>query len=274
MSTEQEFLSQTAKNKYNTPALEKGLDIIEALSESDAGFTLNQLAKHLNKNVSQIFRMVVTLAERGYIQCDDNDRYTLTLKLFELANKQPPLKRLIQKALPFMKELADTARQSSHLTVYQNGRVIVIAQIENPERWSFGVKVGAVIGLTDTSSGHVLMAFHDESKQQQMLEMHSTVHGEPEVTFDKLKEKLQEVKKLGFSRMPSKQVQGIINIAFPIYSEQNKVIAAINVPFLPRIDNAPGPDVEMVTRIEAAIGERLSRELGYRGDYLFVTEAH
>lgn len=36
-----------------------------------------------------------------------------------------------------------------------------------------------------------------------------------------------------------KLVQGISNIAFPVYSENNKVIAAINIPYISRTDKAP-----------------------------------
>ena len=62
--------------------------------------------------------------------------------MFELAHRQQPLKSLVSVALPLLRELASRARQSCHLAVYQGGRVVVIAQVESPERWSFGLKVG------------------------------------------------------------------------------------------------------------------------------------
>ena len=114
--------------RYSAPALEKGLDILEALSASAQGYTLNQLSQVLGRNVNEIFRMVVTLQHRGYIQTDENDRYTLTLKMFTLANRQPPLKSLVSAALPLLQELAERTRQSAHLAIYQNGRVVVVAQ--------------------------------------------------------------------------------------------------------------------------------------------------
>ena len=67
--------------RYSAPALDKGLDILEALSASADGYSLNQLSQVLQRNVNEIFRMVVTLERRGYIQADSSDRYTLTLKM-------------------------------------------------------------------------------------------------------------------------------------------------------------------------------------------------
>ena len=81
------------------PALEKGLDILEALAASPAGYTLAELAHRIDRSVSEIFRMAVTLQRRGYVQVDENDRYTLTLKMFELAHRQQPLKSLVSVAL-------------------------------------------------------------------------------------------------------------------------------------------------------------------------------
>ena len=53
--------------------------------------------------------MAVTLQRRGYVQVDENDRYTLTLKMFELAHRQQPLKSLVSVALPLLREPAARA---------------------------------------------------------------------------------------------------------------------------------------------------------------------
>ena len=87
----------------------KGLDILEALAASSAGYTLAELAHRIDRSVSEIFRMAVTLQRRGYVQVDENDRYTLTLKMFELAHRQQPLKSLVSVALPLLRELASRA---------------------------------------------------------------------------------------------------------------------------------------------------------------------
>jgi len=248
--------------RYNAPALDKGLDILEALAVSSHGYTLGQLAKVLGRNVNQIFRMVVVLQRRGYIQVDADERYRLTLRLFHLAHKQPPLKRMIQTAMPLLAELAERARQSCHLAVYQQGRVIVVAQMDSPERWSFGLKVGAVMGLTDTSSGHVLLAYQSEAQRARMLNNHIKVEGELEMDPGYLFALLDEVRSQQCSVMPSGQTRGVTNIAFPVRGFGDGVVAAINVPYIARIDAAPSPSIEEVKQIQTDICARLSRLLG------------
>src|SRR5690625_1731413 len=77
---------------YSAPALEKGLDILEILADSSAGYTLNEISKIANRSINEIFRMVMTLHQRGWVQVDQNDRYSLTLRMFELAHRHMPLR--------------------------------------------------------------------------------------------------------------------------------------------------------------------------------------
>src|SRR5580698_894177 len=73
--------------KYATPALDKGLDILEYLAHDPTGATKSELARELNRTVSEIFRMLLCLERRGYIAQLAEDRYSLTLKLFKLVQE-------------------------------------------------------------------------------------------------------------------------------------------------------------------------------------------
>lgn len=249
-------------SRYRAPALEKGLDILEALSETPHGLTLKQLADVLGRNVNQIFRMVVTLHQRGYIQADESDRYTLTLKMFRLAHRQPPMKSLIRIAQPLLVELAYRTRLSCHMALYQQGHVVVVAQAEYPERWSLGMKVGAIMGLTDTSSGHVLLAHQDEVERSRMLRNHVKVEGEADMDPGHLLSLLADVRRNGCAIMPSIQLQGITNVAAPVRGPDGKVMASVNVPHVMRLDKAPTCSVEQVKLIALEICSRMSEMLG------------
>lgn len=248
--------------RYGAPALDKGLDILEALSQSADGLTLKQLADALGRSVSEIFRMVVALHRRGYIEVDDKDRYALTLKMFCIAHRQPPIKHLVRTALPLLQELAVRARQSCHLAVYEQGRSVVIAQVDSPDRWSFGLKVGASMGLTDTSSGHVLLAYQDEVGRARMLRSHSKVEGELDIDPGHLLSMLAQVREAGCSVMASRQIQGVTTIAMPVHGLLQRVVAAISVPYIARIDAAASASIDQVRAIQTDICTRLSRQLG------------
>ncbi|MFJ3056436.1 IclR family transcriptional regulator [Herbaspirillum sp. NPDC087042] len=253
--------SGAAKNRYAAPALDKGLDILELLSRSEQMLTLNQISRQLGRSVNEIFRMVVTLEQRGYLIAD-NDHYRLSLKLFELAHHHQPIRSLVSTALPHMRELANRAVQSSHLTVYEAGRVIVVAQVDSPERWAFGLKVGALVSLTDTASGHVLLAFRDDAERASMLAAHVRMDGEQEIEAAQLMRQIDETRKRGHSRMESRQIRGVINLSYPIMGANNRMLAALNVPYIERIDKKVNPSLDEVQGIVQEISARLSRLMG------------
>ncbi|ANN76284.1 IclR family transcriptional regulator [Bordetella flabilis] len=260
-------MNDSIVNRYRAPALEKGLDIIEALACSEQGYTLNELSQALTRNVSQIFRMVMTLQDRGYIeQADSDGRYTLTLKMFRLAHRQQPIKSLVQTALPLLRELAERARQSCHLSLFRSGRVIIVAQVDSPERWSFGLKLGEAMGLTDTSSGHVLLAYQDEAERARMLSSHINVEGELQMDPGQLFAILEKVRAQGYATMASIQIAGVTNITFPIFGNNRRVVAAVNVPHIARIDGMPRPDIPKIREIMSEVCLRLSTRLGFDPD--------
>ena len=157
-----------AKNAVQpgAPALEKGLDLLEALAAEARGLSQKQLAERVGRSVGEIFRMLVALERRGYVTRDPvTGEYTLTLKLFRIASQFPPTERLLQAALPVMEQLAGRVQLSCHLTVLHGEQFMVIARIEPEWLMGWSVKVGAVFPLTQQyASAKVLAAFQLEGR--------------------------------------------------------------------------------------------------------------
>lgn len=251
--------------RYSAPALEKGLDIIETLVDQPLGLTLAELAKALGRTTSEIFRMAVALQQRGYVQVDAADRYTLTLKLLELAHHQQPLKSLVATALPLMRELAGRAKQSCHLCTHFDGRIIVAAQVDSPGLWSFGLKLGAVMGLTETASGHVLLAFKDEAERTRMLAAQIKEHGDLGVDPAQLLRRLEELRNQGHVVMPSRHTALVTNIAHPVFGVNGQVIASLTVPYIGRLEPVGSPQIPEVCEQLGEVARQLSDLMGYRG---------
>jgi DNA-binding IclR family transcriptional regulator len=248
--------------RYSAPALEKGLDIIELLTDYPEGLSLAELAKQLGRTTAEIFRMVVTLETRGYLLAA-GDRYLLSLQLFQLAHRHQPVRSLVSTALPLMTELAKQAAQSFHLCVYQKGRVLIVAGVESPERWGFALKVGTLIGLTDTASGQVLLAFQEESKRIEMLERHIPVDGEQAMIPQQLAKELAQIRRRGNARMPSRQVKGVKNLAYPVLGRDGHAIAALTTPYIERIDSEPVPSMAEVGDMMKRAAETLTSLMGF-----------
>ena len=232
---------------YRAPALDKGLDILELLATQPQGLTRSQIVKDMARSPNEIYRMLERLVARQYVtRSASGDRYALSLKLFAMAHAHPPLNRLINQALPVMDDFACRAEQSCHMCVYDRGNVLIAAQINSPRGWSFSVQRGARVGLLDTASGHMLLAYADADSRQRMLAEHRPLDGEVPVTDDGLAQTLAAIRAQGYVERDSAQSYGVVDISFPILAPDNTALATLTCPYIRRIDRHVGPDLAAV----------------------------
>jgi DNA-binding IclR family transcriptional regulator len=225
----------TSKQKadYPTPALEKGLDILELFAAEGGLLTKSEVARRLKRTVSEIFRMLVCLEKRGYIsQEPGGERYRLTLQLFHMAQRHPPAERLITEALPLMQAAAHTMNQSCHLGVLEVDRVVILAQVDGPSAQNLSIKAGSTVDLMHAASGHVVLAFLDKERRQLALNLWESRSGNRvPATFIK---HLDHIRKTGYEQRASYLVSGVTNISFPVFDETGNTAAALTSPFLDR----------------------------------------
>jgi DNA-binding IclR family transcriptional regulator len=226
------------KRNYPTPALEKGLDILELFAHEPAGLTKSDVARRLNRTVSEIFRMLICLEERGYIgrADDDDDRFRLTLKIFRMALEYPPTKRLVSEALPIMQDLVHRLNQSCHLGVLEDGKVVIVAQADSPVSPGFYVKAGSVVDLMHAATGHVILAhLPQEARSRAIKKWQQQTGSHPPKDLD---EHLKKIQSQGYEERDSYQIRGVINITYPILDETGTAVAALTVPYLARIEES------------------------------------
>lgn len=243
--------------KYTAPALEKGLDILELLSRSETGLSQTEIARDLGRSVSEIFRMLVVLDERGYIAQDAADRYVLTTRLFEIAHRTPLIRRLTVAAAPLMRDLARRINQSVHLAVIAEDAVLVVGQVDPPARHVMSVRLGTRVDLWRASSGRVMLAFRPEAELREML---ARVPPPPEMPEERLRADLASIRERGHEIVDSFMIRGIVNISAPIVDHTGEAAAALTVPHIQRL-NDPVSFTECCRDvIETAA--RLTRSLG------------
>ncbi|MDR7151364.1 DNA-binding IclR family transcriptional regulator [Hydrogenophaga palleronii] len=250
-------------DRYRAPALDKGLDILELLATQPHGLTRAEIVKEMDRSASEIYRMLERLVARQYVmRTPSGDRYALSLKLFALAHMHPPLSRLINQALPIMDDFTRKAEQSCHMGVYDRGNVLISAQINSPSGWSFAVQRGARVGLLDTASGHLLLAFADEGSFKRMLAEHTPVDGEVPTTLEALQATLASIRERGYLERDSAQTQGVVDISFPILGPDNTALATLTCPYIRRIDRHVGPEMAQVREYLRAAARALSLTQG------------
>jgi DNA-binding IclR family transcriptional regulator len=243
--------------KYRAPALDKGLDILELLAETDEGLSQAEIAKALDRTPNEIYRMLDRLVRRAYVRRTSGDRYEITLKLFELAHARPPMHRLVSQALPVLRRFARDAEQACHLVVYDRNILVVIAQVDSPGYWNVSVRVGSRISMVNTGSGHVFLAFATPEERELMLD--DLASRTKEKLSATLTARLKVVGEQGFESMPSLQVSGVTNLSVPVFGPLGSVIAALTCPYTERLDRKDAPDMQATLTLLIAAAQEISQ---------------
>ncbi|UCI32330.1 IclR family transcriptional regulator [Mesorhizobium sp. B4-1-4] len=254
-------MDDSEDERYRAPALDKGLDILELLAGVDGGLTQAEIAKKLDRSPNEFYRMLDRLVRRGYVTRLDGDRYSLTLKLFGLAQLHAPVRRLVSYATPLMRELAETSQQANQLVVFDRGSAVVIAQQEAPNYWGISIRVGSHISLFDTGSGHVLLAFRSPEERQMMISEHvrST---DKTLQSAEFYARLNQIHDRGYEMMASMQTAGVYNLSAPVRGSDGKAIAALSIPYISVINTPSAPDMTRTIELLLATTGKLSHLAG------------
>ncbi|HYF59435.1 MAG TPA: IclR family transcriptional regulator [Burkholderiaceae bacterium] len=246
--------------RYQAPALEKGLDIVELLAGEPAPLTQNQIAVRLGRSASEIFRMLEVLERRGWIARGDDGGYATTLRLFELAHRHAPSHRLLSAALPEMRALADDTRQSNHLVVHHERRILVIAQVDSPEAMGFAMRQGAHFPFrADRVSPWVLTAFQPPERREALIA--EMLDGDPDPpSRAALARGLARIRRRGWEERPSVTLSGIVDLCFPIFDAHGGAIATLVQTYLAQRD--VDVTIPQARERQALAAARISARLG------------
>ena len=244
-------------DRYRAPALDKGLDILELLSSEPKGLTRAEIVKAMGRSPSEIYRMLERLVARNYVaRSAEGDRYELTMKLFVLAHRHPPVRRLVAQAMPLMDEFARDSRQSCHLVVPDQGSAIVVAQASPLDVWEFRVRVGVRLDLLNTGSGQTLLAFQNPERRQETL----AIWRSPDYSarLEAIEPELSRVREQGYRIGASQQLAGVEDITVPITDPHGEAVAVLTCAFTHRLDLPGGTDHAGVLAMLMDLGARLS----------------
>jgi DNA-binding IclR family transcriptional regulator len=250
--------AETGK-EYAAPALDKGLDILELLCRAEAPLTQKQIAAELGRTVGELYRMVASLVARNYIG-QIGETYHITTKLFELAQINPPTHRLLLEATPIMQKLASEIEQSCHLTVYGQGRQVVIAKVDSPSSMGYSIRLGSELDVIVSASGRVMLAFQEEATRRILIE--EVLLRRPDHADAALYDKLDAIRERGFESAQSTQIRGMHAVSYPILDSQNHSIAALTVPYADRIDLVGRKSIDDVQKALGLAAKALCVRMG------------
>ncbi|HUD27262.1 MAG TPA: IclR family transcriptional regulator [Novosphingobium sp.] len=252
-----------AKRSYSAPALEKGIQILELFGTEPRGLTISEIAQKLGRSISEVFRIIIVMERLGWLAKDPaNDRYSVTYRVLDVAFRATPAQTLSNVAAPLMYELSSATNQSCHLVVETGGRATVIHRQENMGPVGFGIRLGTVVDLVTSCSGHVLLAFAAEDRRARVL----ASLGVAADAAARLERRLDAVRLQGYEMRPSARTAGVTDISFPVFGFDGHVCAAVTIPFLVTIDGSQKLGLDETRETLGRAAQDISRGLGWSVD--------
>lgn len=250
--------------KYQAPALDKGLDILEYLSAQSVPLSQSEIAIGINKTPNEIYRMLMSLESRGYILRDEiSGKYRLSLKLFYLSHRHSPVDELRKAAQFPLEELADTVRQSCHLSILYMNQVMVIIHAKSPGPIALSIEEGNLFPLPLTASGKVILAYMNEDERAKLLKNNPIFKKYPKQNKAEFLDSLDHIKQIGAYLKPSDLAAGVTDISVPIGIQSNKgIIACLTISMLSTLTSSVSINNEKILAEAYKCVKKIEQRIG------------
>ena len=246
----------------------KVFGILQALG-SEQALGVTELSQQVLMSKSTVYRFLQTMKTLGYVKQEgENDKYSLTMKLFELGAKALQHVDLIRLADVQMRELSKLTKETVHLGALEEDSIIYIHKIDSLYSLRMYSRIGRRNPLYSTAIGKVLLAWRDESEVRDILAdvEFKTFTTRTLESVDQLLPVLGQVRERGFAEDNQEMEEGLLCVAVPVFDRFGQVTAGLSLSFpMMRYDEKQHADyVAMLHRCARIISE----QLGYP-DYPF-----
>ena len=243
----------------------KALDILEILDKKQE-LGISDLSELLEWDKSTVHRLVSTLKQKGYvIQNSSNQKYSNSIKLFEMGNNVVERLGLRRQAQSYMEKLAGLCHETVNLAIMDNNHVIYIDKIESQATIKVDLNIGKKLPVFCTGLGKTMLAFKTEEEVRELLkdEVFVKYTSKTVKNLDDLLEQLKLIRENGYSVDDEEYVEGLQCVAAPIRNYSGEVVAAVSVA-VPKYRYDEGERNFSYTTLVKHTAYEISKELGYR----------
>lgn len=215
---------------YTVPAIDRAVRLLEILSSSPQGRSLAQLANDLSVPKSTLFRILFTLQEHAIV-IEDRERklFGLGMKLLDWGHAA--LSRIDLKTIahPHLLKLAHETRESFYLAILDNDEVVLIDHVDTPEVWKMVTRLGHRSPVHCTATGLILIAELEDKEIKRIID-HNGMKKFTDTTlttWSKLKKRVNEVKRDGFSVVDGEYKPDLCAIAVPVRDHSGAIVSSL-----------------------------------------------
>lgn len=223
-------LFEPARAKMPVNAADRLLAVLDAFGPGSVSLSLSDIARRSGLSLSTAHRLVHELAEWGALERDAAGRYTIGVRLLELAALAPRGLALREAAFPALDELHHRTRGNVHLGVLDGTKVVYVEAIRACATRPTKGRAGDRLPVHASGVGLVLLAHADPEFQERVLSGPLERLTPLTVTDPaELRRRLAQVRKDGYAVATGQITLPDVVVAAPVRDPSGAVIAAVSV---------------------------------------------
>ncbi|HZR43462.1 MAG TPA: IclR family transcriptional regulator [Ktedonobacteraceae bacterium] len=215
-----------------TPMVERAFRLLELLSDSEEGLTLTELARALQVSKGSIHGLLKTLVHSGVIEQEEERRFVLGPRIYDLAQAYIQRSGLRHFAIPAMRRLATQTGETVCLGKIEQKGVRIIECIVDQEEQSalhISARRGMRIPLLAAATCPCVLASWPVAQREEFLRTHPLPRFTERSLTDpqQLLARVEEVAHNGVSFDYEEYLDGVNAVAAPIYGFGGTLVALL-----------------------------------------------
>lgn len=212
--------------------IEKASEVLALFDREHPEWGVREVAEALGLAKSSAHDLLTSLEQVGLLGKNDGGRYRLGWRLVTLSETLLATTELRREARPIMEELADQYRETIHLAVLDDTKVVYADKLEGKQAVRVELtSLGTRLYAHCSAVGKVLLAYQPEENVKRIIK----AEGLPRFTANtitdagELEQALAKVRKQGYAIDQEEILPDLCCIGAPIHNYSGQVIAAISM---------------------------------------------
>ncbi len=222
--------------KQVVQSVSKALELLCCFSADHPEWGVTEIAEYLGLCKSAAHRILVTCEQYHFVIRTPDRRYRLGNRAVELGNIYRFDRRLLTRAEPIMRRLADETHSIAHLGELDGRDVLELTRSAGPGAITFTSSPRFRAPAHATGMGKILLAFSGEQIFRDFVgpsQRFKRFTPMTIVTLEELKRELGRVARQGYAISDQEAVLGCRCIAVPVQNRDRKFMAALSISSTP-----------------------------------------
>jgi DNA-binding IclR family transcriptional regulator len=203
--------------------------VLGAFTRDRPALSLSDISRAVDVPLSTAHRLVAELCCWGALERDDDGRYRIGLRIWELGALAPRALGLREAALPFMEDLYEVTHENVQLAVRDDDEVVFVERFAARDAVAVLTRVGGRFALPPTGVGLVLLAHAPLDVQERALARPLQRYTPFTLTDPRqLRRVLAEVRRTGVAISDRQVTTDAVSVAAPI-EVRGSVVAALSI---------------------------------------------